>query len=77
MLMANESTSLKPDDVVHMIQGDKDKVVEECLREGDNVDLKNVWRGNHELRPYSEEQMIQRSEKNDKALLCVLNQVGM
>ena len=77
MLMRNESTSLEPEDVLHMIQCDKENVIEECLREGEHVDHENVWRGNHALRPYSEEQMIQRSEKNDKACLCVLNQLGM
>ena len=77
MLMSNDPTSLEPEDVLHMIQRDKENVIEECLREGDDVDHENVWRGNHALRPYSEEQMIQRSEKNDKALLCVLNQPGM
>ena len=77
MLIKNDSASLEPHDVLHMIQCDKENVIEECLRDGDNVDRENVWRGNHALRPYSEEQMIQRSEKNDKALLCVLNQLGM
>ena len=77
MLMRNDSTPLKPEDVLHMIQCDKESVIEECLRDGDDVDRENVWRGNHALRPYSEEQMIQCREKNDKACLCVLNQLGM
>ena len=76
MLMTNESTSLEPDNVLRMIGGDEDKVIDECLRERDDIDYENVWRGNHALRPYSEEQMIQRSE-NDEALLCVVNQQGM
>ena len=76
MLITNDSTSLEPDDVLHMIQSDKEKVIEECLREGDPIDRENVWRGNHAFRSYSEEQMVRGSE-NDKASLCVLNQKGM
>ena len=76
MRVRNDSTSLEPEDVLHMIQCDKENVIEECLKDGDDVDHENVWRGNHALRPYSEEQMIQRSEKNDKASPCVLNQPG-
>ena len=77
MLITNNSTTLKPDEVLHMIQSDKENVIEENLRDGDDIDHENVWRGNYALRGYSEDQMIRRSENKDKALLCVLNQRGM
>ena len=77
MHTTNESTPLEPDRVLQMIQCDKNRVIEECLREGDDVDSENVWRGNHAVRAYSEEQMTQRSEQMGNASLCALNQLGM
>ena len=77
MLIADDIASLRPEDLLHMIQCDKEKITKECIENGDDIDPENVWRGNHALRPYTEEQMIQRSEKNDRALLCALSQPGM
>ena len=76
MRMRDDSTSLKPEDVLHIIQCDKEDVIRECLRDGDEVDRENVWRGNHASRGYSEEQMFERCEKDGKASLCSLNQLG-
>lgn len=77
MLVRNDSTSLETADVLHLIQCDGERVIEECVRDGDAIDAENVWRGHFVGRSYSEQQMAQRRDKIDKALLCVLNQPGM
>lgn len=76
MLMTNEPNSLEAEDVVQKIQCDRNDVIKECLRAGDEVDLENVWRGNHVIRPYSEEEMIERSKDGENASPCVLNEMG-
>ena len=77
MLARNDSTSLGPEDVLHIIQSDGERVVEECVKDGDDIDTENVWRGHFKDRLYSEEEMVKRRDKIDKALLCALHQQGM
>ena len=77
MLARNDSTSLSPEDVLHMIQSDRERVIEECVKDGDDIDTENAWRGHFVGRLYTEEEMVQRRDKIDKALLCALDQPGM
>ena len=77
MLMTSDSTSLEPDELLHKIQSDKDKIARKRRMGAEAIGRDTVWKENHALSPYTEEKMIQCSEENDNAVLCALNEPGM
>ena len=76
MLMTDDSTSLKPNDLLNMIQRDRDAIINKGITvtaaNGDNI-----WKDNHVAMPYTEEKMIRRSVKDDGAVLSALSERGM
>lgn len=76
MLTTNESTSFEAEEWLCMIQMIKKKVINKRAISAEAISRNEVWKENYELKPYSERTMIRRSEKQNGALICALNEPG-
>ena len=77
MLMTDDSTSLKPNDLLNMIQRDRDTIINKGMTVTEATNGDKIWKDNHVVMPYTEERMIRRSVKDDGAVLSALSERGM
>lgn len=77
MLTINESTSFEADEWLHIIQMDKNNIINKCVISADAISRNDVWKESHMLKPYSERRMIRHSEKQEGALIGVFDEPGM
>ena len=77
MLMTNDSTALEADEVLEMIQRDKEGVIKKRQMAADAIKHRDVWEESHALRPYTEGRMIRRSERSDGTVVSTSDESSM
>lgn len=77
MLTTYTSTSLEADEWLRIIERNKNYTIKQRPISAGAISGNDVWKESHVLQPYIEGIMIRRSEMQNGAVKCALNEPGM